>query len=145
MCKMLFSLMALWQNCFFGRLAWGWVHLWRLWSAPGWILRASMKILYEIQSTWNTFCILDFWEKNKTKKNTKFDHKPSFAWSCDFLVLPIEIAMKNYMESWGQTSKNIDFRKCSKIPWYSGIIHEQYCGYGASFLSLEKQTMGAGR
>ena len=45
---------------------------------------------------------LKFFEK---KKKTKFDHKPTFPWSCDFLVFSIEFAIKNYIESYGQTSK----------------------------------------
>ena len=43
------------------------------------------------------------------EKKTKFAHKPSFAWSCDFLVLSIEFAIKNYIESWGQTFGMPDF------------------------------------
>ena len=39
----------------------------------------------------------------------QFAHKPSFAWSCDFLVLSIEFAIKNYIESWGQTFGMPDF------------------------------------
>ena len=38
-------------------------------------------------------------------------HKPSFAWSYDFLVSLFLISIKNYIESWGQTFKNRDFRK----------------------------------
>ena len=48
------------------------------------------------------------------KKKTKFAHKPSFAWSCDFLVLSIEITMKNYVEWWLQTFKTRDFRRLEK-------------------------------
>ena len=37
-----------------------------------------------------------------------FAHKPSFAWSDDFLVFVIEISVKNYIESWGQTFGTLD-------------------------------------
>ena len=39
----------------------------------------------------------------------KFAHKPSSASSYDFLVLFIEIFIKNYIESWGQTFGTPDF------------------------------------
>ena len=38
-----------------------------------------------------------------------FAHKPSFASSYDFLVFSIEITIKNYIESWGQTFGTPDF------------------------------------
>ena len=39
----------------------------------------------------------------------KFAHKPSFASFDDSLVLSIEFAIKNYIESWGQTFGTPDF------------------------------------
>ena len=33
----------------------------------------------------------------------KFRHRPSFALSYDFLILFIELWLKNYIDSWGQT------------------------------------------
>ena len=39
----------------------------------------------------------------------EFGHKPSFASSYDFLVLFIEVSIKNYIESWGQTFGTPDF------------------------------------
>ena len=38
-----------------------------------------------------------------------FAHKPSSASSYDFLVFSIEISIKNYIESWGQTFGTPDF------------------------------------
>ena len=42
----------------------------------------------------------------------QFGHKPSFALSYDFLMLFIELWLKNYIESWGQTwgTSNFDLR-----------------------------------
>ena len=39
----------------------------------------------------------------------QFAHKPSFASSYDFLAFSIEICIKNYIESWGQTLGTPDF------------------------------------
>ena len=33
----------------------------------------------------------------------KFCHKPSFALTYNFVVLLIELPLKDYIESWGQT------------------------------------------
>ena len=52
------------------------------------------------------------------KKKTKIAHKPAFAWSCDFLVLSIEFAIKNYIESWGQ---NLRRAKISKLELGPGV------------------------
>ena len=62
--------------------------------------------LLQIGAPPSSLCRQSYFWIFRIKKKTKFAHKPSFDWSCNFLVLSIEFAIKNYMESWGQVLKH---------------------------------------
>ena len=87
------------------------------------LFRLIRLIFLNVQKFFD-FWISDFriFEKKKKQKKTKFGHKPSFAWSCDFLVLSIEFAKKNYIESWGS---NLRRARISKLELGPGVEDKQ--------------------
>ena len=61
----------------------------------------------------------------------QFAHKPSFASFYDSIVLSIEFAIKDYIETWGQTFGTPDFITPIDPPWVvtNGFPVKNYTGF----------------